>query len=91
MNVEQIMTVIIAAAPALTAIFGIITAVIKLKKSDKFVIDKFEEVREEIFNTKEYEALKAELKLAHQQNRELKKKINELLTVIDRVVRKEEE
>lgn len=91
MNFEQIIAIIVASAPALTALFGIITAVVKLKKSDKDVIDKFEEVRQEIFNTKEYEALKAELKTAHQENRELKKKINELLTVIDRVVRKKEE
>lgn len=91
MTFEQIMTVIVAAAPAVTALIGIIGAVCKLKNSDKVVIDKFEEVRQEIFNTKEYEALKAELKIAHQENRELKKKINELLTVIDRVARKEEE
>lgn len=91
MNFEQIIAIVVAAAPALTAILGIITAVVKLKKSDKEVIDKFEEVRQEIFNTKEYEALKAELKLAHQENRELKKKINELLTKIDRIARKEEE
>lgn len=91
MTFEQIMTIIVAAAPAVTALIGIIGAVCKLKNSDKEVIDKFEEVRQEIFNTKEYEALKAELKIAHQENRELKKKINELLTVIDRVARKEEE
>ena len=91
MTFEQIMTTIIAAAPAITALVGIITACLKLKNSDKEVINKFEEVRQEIFNTKEYEALKAELKIAHQENRELKKKINELLTVIDRVARKEEE
>lgn len=91
MTFEQIMTIIVAAAPAATALIGIIGAVVKLKNSDKVVIDKFEEVRQEIFNTKEYEALKAELKIAHQENRELKKKINELLTKIDRIARKEEE
>lgn len=91
MNFEQIIAIVVAAAPALTAIIGIITAVVKLKNSDKEVIDKFEEVRQEIFNTKEYEALKAELKTAHQENRELKKKLNELLTKIDRIARNEEE
>ena len=91
MNFEQIIAIVVAAAPALTAILGIIAAVVKLKNSDKEVIDKFEEVRQEIFNTKEYEALTAELKTAHQENRELKKKLNELLTKIDRIARNEEE
>ena len=91
MTFEQIMTVVVAAAPAITALIGIIGAVCKLKNSDKEVIDKFEEVRQEIFNTKEYEALKTELKMAHQENRELKKKINELLTAINKVAIREEE
>ena len=89
--IETIIMAIMAAAPALTAIIGIIAAVIKLINSGKNtngqLLTKFEEVRTEVMNTKEYEALKEELKLAHQENRELKKKINELLTKIDRVAR----
>ena len=95
MTVEQIMAIIVAAAPSITAIIGIIFAVIKGIKSNKTtskdVIDKFEEVRQEIFNTKEYSDLKNQLTLAHQENRELKKKINELLTSIDKIQRKEDE
>ena len=94
MTVEQIMAIIVAAAPSITAIIGIIFAVIKGIKSNKTtskdVIDKFEEVRQEIFNTKEYSDLKNQLTLAHQENRELKKKINELLTSIDKIQRKED-
>ena len=95
MTFEQIMTIIVAAAPSLTAIIGIVAAVIKGIKSNKAtsqtVVDKFEEVRQEIFNTKEYSDLKNQLTLAHQENRELKKKINELLTKIDHIQRKEDE
>ena len=89
--IETIIMAILAAAPALTAIVGIITAVIKLINSGKDtngkLISKFEEVRTEVMKTKEYESLKEELKIAHQENRELKKKMNELLTKIDRVAR----
>ena len=95
MTVEQIMAIIVAAAPSITAIIGIIFAVIKGIKSNKTtskdVIDKFEEVRQEIFNAKEYSDLKNQLTLAHQEKRELKKKLNELLTKIDRIDRSKEE
>ena len=95
MTFEQIMTVVVAAAPSLTAIIGIIAAVVKAIKSNKTtskdVIDKFEELRQQVFDTKEYTELKAQLTLAHQENRELKKKLNELLTKIDHVQRKEDE
>ena len=95
MTFEQIMAIVVAAAPSITAIIGIIFAVIKGIKSNKTtskdVIDKFEEVRQEIFNTKEYSDLKNQLTLAHQENRELKKKLNELLTKIDRIDRSKEE
>lgn len=95
MTVEQIMAIIVAAAPSITAIIGIIFAVIKGIKSNKTtskdVIDKFEEVRQEIFNAKEYSDLKNQLLIAHQENCALKKKINELLTKIDRIDRSKEE
>lgn len=95
MTFELLITLIVAAAPAVVAIIGIITAVVKLIKAGKIsnqeVIDKFEETREAVMNTKEYEHLKLELQLAHAENRELKKLIKELLTKIDRVTRPEEE
>ena len=95
MTFEQIMAIVVAAAPSITAIIGIVVAVIKGIKSNqatsKDVIDKFEEVRQEIFNTKEYSELKTQLLLAYQENREIKKKLNELLTKIDRIDRSKEE
>lgn len=91
MTFEQIMSVVVAAAPALASIIGIIAAVIKNKNITSGVIDKFEEVRQEIFNTKEYSELKDQLKIVNQENYELKKKLNELLTKIDKIDRSKEE
>lgn len=95
MTFEQIMAIVVAAAPSLTAIIGIVAAVVKGIKTSKTtsedVINKFEEVRQEIFNTKEYSDLKSQLTLAHQENYELKKKINELLTKIDHIDRSKED
>ena len=95
MTMEYLMTIIVAAAPSITAIIGIVAAVLKAIKNNKAtskdVINKFEEVRQEIFNTKEYSELKDQLKIVHQENYELKKKLNELLTKIDRIDRSKEE
>lgn len=94
LELETIYAIIMAAAPALTSIIGIIFAVVKGIKTSKTtstdVINKFEEVRQEIFNTKEYSELKDQLMIAHQENYELKKKLNELLTKIDHIQRNEE-
>lgn len=94
LELEAIYAVIMAATPALTSIIGIIFAVVKGIKTSKStstdVINKFEEVRQEIFNTKEYSELKDQLRIAHQENYELKKKLNELLTKIDHIQRNEE-
>lgn len=93
MGFEQIMQIVVAAAPSLTAIIGIVAAAVKLIKSGKdtnqAVINKFEEVRQEIFNTKEYSELKDQLLITQKENYELKKKLNELLTKIDKVHRED--
>lgn len=91
--VDMIVAALISVAPALTAILGIITTFIKMRKnnevSNKEIVDKFELVRKEVMDTKQYEDLKDQLLIAHQENRELKKQINELLTKIDHVTREE--
>ena len=93
--VEMITTAIIAAAPAVTSIVGIVLACIKIfrnnKDSGQQLLDEFKVVKKEVLNTKEYENVKAELQLAHKENRELKKLIKELLTKIDKVERPKEE
>ena len=92
---EEIYTAILAAAPALVSIIGIITAVIKMRTAQNAklgeVMKKFETLKEEVRDSKQYDDLKRQLLTAHQENRELRKKINELLTKIDRVSRNEEE
>ena len=92
---EEIYTAILAAAPALVSIIGIITAVIKMRTAQNAklgeVMKKFETLEEEVRDSKQYDDLKRQLLTAHQENRELRKKINELLTKIDRVSRNEEE
>lgn len=82
--IETVILALIAAAPAITAIAGIVIAVTKLVKA-------FNDLKAEVVNTKEFEELKEELKAAHQENRELKKKLNQLLTKIDHIQRKEDE
>lgn len=93
MTFEQIMSIVIAAAPSISAIVGVVIAIFKgirsNKDTSKEVIDKFEEVRQEIFNTKEYSELKDQLLLVHQENVVLKQKLNELLTKIDKVERED--
>lgn len=93
MMIEQILALVVAAAPSITAIIGIIFAVVKgiknNKTTSKDILDKFEEMREEVMNTKEYTELKEQLKIAYQENYTLKRKINELLTKIDHIQRKE--
>lgn len=88
---ETIYLWIIAAAPALTAILGIVAAVVKIsvsaKNSNKKLVEKFEEVREQVLDTKEYESVKEQLVIAHQENRELRKLIYELLLKIDKIER----
>lgn len=90
---EQVMTIVVAAAPSITAIIGIIFAVIKGIKSTtatgKEVMDKFESLREEVLNTKEYEALKEQYLASLKENKALKKSINELLVKIDRIQRED--
>lgn len=90
MGFEQIMSIVVAAAPALASILGIIVAVLKNKSITAQVVDKFEEVRLEIFNTKEYKELKDQLLITQKENYELKKKLNELLTKIDKIDRSKE-
>ena len=93
--VETIMLAIVAAAPAITAVVGIIAAVIKLiragKITNKNVVEKIDELEQKVLDTKEYQSLKQELLIAHQENRTLRQKLNELLTKIDKISRGEED
>lgn len=80
--IETVVLAVLAACPAVVSIAGIIVAVCKLLKA-------FKELKEEVTKTKEFEELKNQLFIAHAENREIKKKLNELLTAIDRIKREE--
>ena len=86
---DQIYAVFLSAVPAITAVVGIFVAMIKGMRSNKSnsddVIAKFEEVRKEIYNTKEYSELKDQLVKVHKENYELKKTINRLLEKVDKL------
>lgn len=84
MTFELLLTLIIAAVPSIVAICAIIVAVLK-------VIKKFEETRKAVLDAKEYQELKKELEIAHAENREIKKKLNTLLSRVERIIRPEEE
>lgn len=87
--VETIFLAIIAAAPAVAAIFSIIAAVVKLIRTNKselkVLIDAFNALKQEVINTKEYTEIKQELAAVHRENAELKKQMNQLLTELTRV------
>lgn len=95
MATEFYLDILIAAAPAIAAIAGCLTAYFKSKKNNAEtstqLMNGFEALTTEVKDSKQYEELKAQLVIAHQENRELKKKLNELLTKIDRISRAEEE
>lgn len=95
MTFTEIEAILIAATPTITAVIGIISAYFKIKgtssKSTKQLINEFESVKKTVEDTEEYDALKDELALVHQENIELKKTIKELLVKIDRIARDKKE
>lgn len=95
MEFETIYAAILAACPAITSIIGIIVAVVKMKSNQDAklneVMEKFEQLETEVKSSKEYDDLKAQLRVAHQENRELRKKLNEFLTKIDHIRRTDDE
>lgn len=76
-----IILAIVAAAPSIVAIAGILSAVSKFCKS-------LAELKSEVTKTKEYSEVKEQLVIVQQENVELKRLLKELLTKIDGVERK---
>ena len=70
MEFETIYAAILAACPAITSIIGIIVAVVKMKSNQDAklneVMEKFEQLETEVKSSKEYDDLKAQLRVAHQ-------------------------
>ena len=88
---EQIIIAILAAAPSLVATIVVtIVGIIMKKFTNKKIGEAIEHVEmatAAIKSSKEYEEVKDQLALAHQENVELKRKLNKLLTKIDKVQR----
>ena len=82
--INLIMAGLISLAPAIASVVGQIITFVKQRGELKPLID-------EIRSTKEYDELKDQLAIVHQENIELKKKLNELLTKIDHITRGENE
>lgn len=84
MTINLIIAGLISLAPAIASVTGQIITFIKQKGELKPLIN-------EIRSTKEYDELKDQLAIVHQENIELKKKLNYLLTKIDHITRGENE
>lgn len=92
---ETIYLALVAAAPAITAVVGIVSTAVKMinngKKEKKEILAAFDEVKAEVHDNKQYDELKAELALVHAENRAIRKQHAELLTELTRIQHKEEE
>ena len=77
--------------PAVAAIIGCVITFLKNRKLTKLLEDtlcsKFDNLSEKVIDTKQMSQLKHCLLTTHEENRALKKQLNELLTKIDRIDR----
>lgn len=91
---EDIYLFLIAALPSISAILGVILAVIKLIKNNDSTIGnvatKLDEFAVELKNTKEMDEVKIAMNNLAQSNRELKKRYDELLTELTKIQHKED-
>ena len=87
--IETIYLAIIAALPAVAAIFGIIASVVKMTRSNDSlggkVIESIEEFAIQLKNTKEMDEMKAAILALSQSNRALQNRCDELLTEITKI------
>lgn len=86
---------IIAAAPAITAVAGIICAVVKMiqnvKSGNKVLVDKFAELETTVKDTSKLDELVLENQVLKQENREIKKLLKEVLTELKKIKQPVEE
>lgn len=95
MTIELIIAAVIAALPTISAIAGIFVAACKIFSNNKSAIARvsadFQELKEEVAKTKEYESLKLQYDVVLSEFHTLLKAHRELLTKIDKIARKEED
>ena len=93
--IELIIAAAIAALPTLTSVAGHFIAAIKISRANKQchddILASFNETKEEVVKTKEYENLKHQYEVMQTEMRTLLKAHRELLTKIDKIARKEED
>lgn len=82
MEIEQIVSWIVAILPSVIAVLTTIGVVIE-------VIKKFKKLRDDVANMTAMKEIREELKQVVQENYALKKKLNETMTLIDKVHRNE--
>lgn len=92
--IETVWLALIAALPSISAIIGIIAAVVKLTRNNDStmgkVIEDLEDFAVELKNTKEMDEMKAAMHSLAQSNRALQKRCDELLTEITKIKHGEE-
>ena len=88
-NLDTLYALIVAAAPAITAIIGIIAAVIKnhkdIQAKTQPILDKFDELRQEVNDKTELTEVKIQMEAIMVENRQLKQEIADLITVLKKV------
>ena len=82
MEIDQIVSWIVAILPSVIAVLTTIGVVIE-------VIKKFKKLRDDVANMTAMKEIREELKQVVQENYALKKKLNETMTLIDKVHRNE--
>lgn len=82
MEIETIVSWIVAILPSVIAVLTTVGVVIE-------VIKKFKKLRDDVANMTAMKEIREELKQVVQENYALKKKLNETMTLIDKVHRNE--
>lgn len=83
MEIDQIVSWIVAILPSVIAVLTTIGVVIE-------VIKKFKKLKDDVANMTAMKEIREELKQVVQENYALKKKLNETMTLIDKVHRTNE-
>lgn len=88
-ELSTIYALLIASLPALSAILGIIASVIKMAKDNKAVIqpviDQFNNLRQEVQDKTELEAVKTEMLAIMTENRQIRQELADLITEMKKV------
>lgn len=82
MEIEQIVSWIVAIIPSVIAVLTTVGVVVE-------VVKKFKKLRDDVANMTAMREIREELKQVVQENYALKKKLNETMTLIDKVHRNE--